>query len=102
MLIRTSGEHDWRKAFQRDFRVLLDGREIPDVIEADDVAGFVIHYRRDASGNMVANQDRYETERLTGVVVFAGTKRLTGGEAKAAARMENVRHAAARSEGGAA
>lgn len=73
MLIRASGLYDWRKVFQT-LDVRLDGASVRDVIEADDAAGYVVNYRRGADGQLVANQDRYETERRYGKVEFIGER----------------------------
>lgn len=107
MLIRASGALDWRKFFRDGLRVLVDGTEVRDIVEADDEAGFVVHYCRDAAGELIADQDRYRVERLEGTVVFSGTRRESDTDrlAKAQTRrdlrqLRNVRNFA-RSEGGA-
>lgn len=52
----------------RQVRVFLGGKEVRDVITADDEEGFVLHFERDADGNVFAIGDEVATETLTGDV----------------------------------
>jgi hypothetical protein len=85
MLIRATGEHAWTKKFH-SLKVTVDGTPVRDVLEADDEAGYVIHYRRGADGKLVANQDRYETDRREGKVEFIGERLPAGPERRARAK----------------
>ncbi|MGR4927342.1 hypothetical protein ACIPUD_11100 [Bradyrhizobium sp. CAR08] len=90
MLIRASGDRLWMKFFMT-LDVTVDGRSMRDVIEADDEAGYVVRYVRDADGELVALKNRYQTVREEGVVVFQGQKRFSPDDAKAAAQAKRDR-----------
>lgn len=94
MLIRSSGNRDWRLFFFSDHKILLNGDPVMDVIEADDIAGYVIRYCRDESGRLIADRGRYKTDRVEGTVVFTGTRRFNPDDAKAAAQAKRDRRAA--------
>ena len=52
----------------RGATIKIDGAVCLDVFEADDEAGYVILFVRDASGNLVIDGDEKRTERRDGVV----------------------------------
>ncbi len=77
LITAAAGPQNVRHFFVGGMVVTLDGREITDVAEADDEAGFVVRYLRDGRGNPIrGRQDgMLVTERLTGVVAFVGQRR---------------------------
>lgn len=57
----------------KDYRhvlVELDGDVVEDVIEADDVAGYVVCLARNQSGDPIVDGEVYEKKLMTGKVVF--------------------------------
>lgn len=61
--------------FDGDVKVFLDGQEMLDVYEADDERGFIIQAKRDASGDIVVENDTIVTVRREGHVRLEGTRR---------------------------
>jgi hypothetical protein len=94
MLITTGGERDWRKFFAPGFHVTLDGVIQTRVIRADDEEGFVVRYRTDAHGNMLNNGVTSLTERVSGEVVFTGTRLFSTDHAISAAQDKRARRRA--------
>ncbi len=67
------------RRFKGKVRVLLDGVELRDVTQADDVAGFVIRCSRDPAGKLQkADDDTIANERLEGCVEIIGIRRDGG------------------------
>lgn len=95
MLIRASGHRDWRYFFQPDLKILLNGEEVTHtstvVVEADNEAGYLIRYCLDDAGRLIEDGNRYKTERVEGIVVFTGTRKLSPDDAKAAAQAKRDR-----------
>lgn len=62
------GFDEWDKIERLAARVYLDGVEIKDVITADEEAGMVIRYKRNAGGGLVLDGHVLVRETLYGVV----------------------------------
>ncbi|AHX01152.1 hypothetical protein M316_0087 [Nitrincola phage 1M3-16] len=55
-------------------RVLLDEKEVADVIELDTEERYLIKYKRDAKGDLVLNRGDVDTETLHGKVEVVAIK----------------------------
>jgi len=66
--MRLDAINDSNNPLNREAKVLLDGVEQHDVTVADEEAGFIERYVKDADGNIVISDGRAQTERLSGVV----------------------------------
>lgn len=94
MLITVGGPRDYRNFFF-NLDVLLDGVKMERVAEADDEAGYILRYARDENGkSIITEAGRFKLERLEGHVVFAGTRRFSPDDAKAAAESKRERRRA--------
>jgi hypothetical protein len=70
-----NGDDDyWRHYFERAPTVYLDGVRQLDVIEADDIRGYIVRTVIDRDGKPVIDGDHFVTEKVHGVVEIFGTK----------------------------
>ena len=67
----NNGPDDWRHHWQH-VAVYLDGAEVRDCIEADDVKGYVITYVRLPGGSMANVNGQLVTRRRDGRVTLVG------------------------------
>jgi hypothetical protein len=91
MLITSSGQRHWQNYFRRDLVVTLDGVVQQNVLEADDVAGYVVRFKKDDGGRIQSDGMRPLNERVEGAVIFTGTRMP---DAKAAAADKRARRKA--------
>jgi hypothetical protein len=74
MMVRVSAEDHWVFMFVKCPSVYLDGVEQRHVIEADDIAGYVVRHVVDEAEKPVIDVDHYVVEKLHGIVEIFGTK----------------------------
>lgn len=93
MKIQADDKHNlhWRRFFLADFSMTFNGEKIAGVVEADDEEGYIIVFARDEAGKLIVDGDRPRTERREGVVVFAGTRRVSDFDRKAMAQTRRDR-----------
>jgi len=107
MLIRASGERDWRR-YWTELAIVLNGVPQTEVLEADDEAGYIIRYRTGDDGKLIVDGDRYLVERVDGNVMFVGRRRpdfaivARAQEKRDLRRGRNLDNARRAAEGGAA
>lgn len=94
MKITVGGDRDWRKFFTGKLSIVFNGVEVHNCTEADDEAGYIVRFRLDERGRMIADGFRAATERLEGSVVFIGDRRFSPDDAAAAAVAKRARRAA--------
>ncbi len=85
MLIRSSGDYHWRNYFLTSPTITLNGIEQRDCIEANDVAGYIIRYRRGTNGERLSTHDHYLTERIRGTVIISGQSKPAPEDSRAQA-----------------